>query len=108
RLGLSLTGGLLFCFSLPRTALLLAVLVVATASALGTFWAPATAMLSDAAEGHQLDQGLAAALMNFAWAAGQILGSGAGGAIAKAAGDALPMAIAAGLCLATLGAVRRL
>ena len=108
RLGLALTGGLLLCFSFPRTALLLAVLVVATASALGAFWAPATAMLSDAAEGHQLDQGLAAALMNFAWAAGQILGSGAGGAIAKAAGDALPMAIAAGLCLATLGAVRRL
>jgi MFS family permease len=108
RLGLAVTAGLLFCFSLPRAALALAVLVVATASALGAFWAPATAMLSDAAEEHQLDQGLAAALMNFAWAAGQILGSGAGGAIAKAAGDALPMAIAAGLCLATLGAVRRL
>jgi hypothetical protein len=46
--------------------------------------------------------------MNLAWAAGQIAGSGAGGALAKAAGDALPMAIAAGLCLFTLAAISRL
>ncbi|MDQ6811838.1 MAG: MFS transporter, partial [Actinomycetota bacterium] len=105
RLGLAITAGLLFCFSLPRTALILAVVVVATAAALGAFWAPAMAMLSDAAERHGLDEGLAAALMNLAWAAGQIAGSGAGGAIAKAAGDALAMAIAAGLCLATLAAI---
>jgi MFS family permease len=107
RLGLAVTAGLLFCFSLPRAALILAVVVVATAAALGAFWAPAMAMLSDAAERHGLDQGLAAALMNLAWAAGQIAGSGAGGAIAKAAGDAPAMAIAAGLCLATLAAVSR-
>ncbi len=100
-------AGLLLCFSVPRAALVLAVLVVATISALGAFWAPATAMLSDAAERYQLDYGLSAALMNFAWAAGQILGSGAGGAVAKAAGDAVPMAVAAGLCLATLGLISR-
>ncbi|MGI8571875.1 MAG: MFS transporter [Solirubrobacteraceae bacterium] len=107
RLGLTAMAGLLLCFSVPRAALVLAVLVVATISALGAFWAPATAMLSDAAERYQLDYGLSAALMNFAWAAGQILGSGAGGAVAKAAGDAVPMAVVAGLCLATLGLISR-
>jgi hypothetical protein len=40
--------------------------------------------------------------MNLAWAGGQILGSGAGGAVAKAAGDATPTLLAAGLCAATL------
>jgi hypothetical protein len=60
------------------------------------------ALLSDAAEACGLEQGLAAALMNLAWAGGQILGGGAGGAVAKAAGDGLPMAIAAGLCAVTL------
>jgi MFS family permease len=90
---------LLFCFSLPRDVLLLAVVVVAIAAVLGAFWAPAMAMLSDAAERQRLDQGLAAALMSLAWAAGQIVGSGAGGAVAKAAGDALPMTMAAALCL---------
>jgi MFS family permease len=108
RLGLATTAGLLFCFSLPRDVLLLAVVVVAIAAALGAFWAPAMAMLSDAAERQRLDQGLAAALMSLAWAAGQIVGSGAGGAVAKAAGDALPMTMAAALCLGTLVAYSRL
>jgi MFS family permease len=107
RLGLALMALLLLCFSLPTSAVLLAAVVVAMAAALGTFWAPAMAMLSDAADGHGLDQGLAGALMNLAWAGGQILGSGAGGAAAKSAGDGLPMAIAAGLCLATLAAISR-
>ncbi len=107
RLGLALAAGLLLCFSLPGSVLLLAAVVVAIGGALGGFWAPAMALLSDAAERHGLDHGLSAALMNVAWASGQILGSGAGGAIANAAGDALPMTIAAALCAATLVLVAR-
>ena len=102
RLGLAAATVLLLCFTLPDGPVLLAVVLVAIASSLGLFWAPAMAMLSDAAELHGLDQGLAAALMNLAWAGGQIVGSGAGGATAKAAGDGVPMAITAALCLATL------
>jgi MFS family permease len=107
RLGLVAVGVLLLCFGLPGRALPLAVLVVAIGGALGGFWAPAMALLSDAAERHGLDHGLAAALMNLAWASGQILGSGAGGAIANVAGDAVPMTIAAGLCGCTLLAIAR-
>jgi MFS family permease len=107
RLGLVAVGVLLLCFGLPGRALPLAVLVVAIGGALGGFWAPAMALLSDAAERHGLDHGLAAALMNLAWASGQILGSGAGGAIANVAGDAVPMTIAAGLCGCTLLVVAR-
>jgi predicted MFS family arabinose efflux permease len=92
----------LVCFTLPGTAVLLAVVIVAAATALGAFWAPAMAMLSDAAESHGLDQGLAAALMNLAWAGGQIIGSGGGGAVAKHVGDGVPTAAAAALCALTL------
>ena len=107
RLGLVAAAALLLCFDLPSASLALAALVIAIIAALGLFWAPAMALLSEAAEGHGLDQGLAAALMNIAWAAGQIVGSGAGGAVAKVTGDLVPMAVAALLCLATLAVLSR-
>jgi hypothetical protein len=46
--------------------------------------------------------------MNLSWAGGQIVGSGAGGGLAKAAGDAVPVTITAGLCAATLLLITRL
>ncbi len=107
RFGLAGATALLLCFTLPDAPGVLAVLIVALVTALGGFWAPAMAMLSDAAEQWGLDQGLAAALMNLAWAGGQIIGSGGGGAVAKVAGDALPMTIAAGLCAGTLLMISR-
>jgi MFS family permease len=107
RFGLALSAGGLLCFVLPHNAVLLAVVIVALVAALGGFWAPAMAMLSEAAEACGLDQGFAAALINLAWAGGQILGSGAGGAIAKAAGDAVPVIMTAALCSATLLALAR-
>ena len=102
RFGLAGAIVLLACFTLPGSPAPLALLIVAIAAALGTFWAPSMAMLADAATAHGLDQALAAALMNLAWAAGQVLGSGVGGALAKAAGDALPMLLVAALCAVTL------
>jgi MFS family permease len=96
------TAAALACFTLPQTALLLAGLFVLTGMALGGFWAPAMAMLSDQAEAGGLEQGFAAALINMAWAAGQTGGAAGGGALAKAAGDGVPMGVAVGLSLATL------
>ncbi len=107
RFGLAAAVVLLACFTLPGSPAPLALLIVGIAATLGTFWAPAMAMLADAATAHRLDQALAAALMNLAWAAGQILGSGVGGALAKAAGDALPMLLVAAMCAATLLALAR-
>ncbi len=107
RVGLAAASGALVCFTLPRSSLLLAVVVVAISGTLGVFWAPAMAMLADAASAVGLDQGFAAALMNLAWSAGQLVGSGAGGAVAKAAGDGLPMLVVAGLCATTLAMLAR-
>jgi MFS family permease len=72
RIGLAGATIALVLFSLPRSALLLAVVIVL-------------------------------ALVNFGWAAGQITGAAGGGALAKAAGDGVPFATTAVLCLLTLG-----
>jgi MFS family permease len=105
RAGLVATIGLLVCFTLPSTAALLALLIVAVSASVGAFWAPAMAMQSDAAAERHLDQALAAALMNLAWAVGAIIGEVGAGAIAKSAGDALPMILLAGVCGLTLAAL---
>ena len=102
RAGLVVTIAWLACFTLPGTPLLLAVLVIAIGASLGAFWAPAMAMMANLSDQQGLDQALAAALMNLAWAVGAIVGSGAGGAIAKASGDGVPMFLIAGLCALTL------
>jgi predicted MFS family arabinose efflux permease len=68
----------------------------------GAFWAPAMALLSDAAERIGLAQGLAFGLMNAAWGAGNAVGPSLGGALADAGGDALPYSLAALLCAGTL------
>jgi len=107
RFGLLSVTAAFVCFTLPQSVVGLSVLVVIMASVLGTFWAPAMAMLSDAAETQDLDQGLAAALMNFGWAGGQIIGAGAGGAVAKVAGDAVPTIATAILCAVTLSVLVR-
>jgi len=74
RFGLALAPVLLCLFTVPQRALVLAALIVATTAALGTFWAPAMAMLSDAAEASGLRQGLAFGFVNLAWAAGMVIG----------------------------------
>ena len=100
--GLAAATVLVASFTLPRSVAPLALLMIAIAATLGVFWAPAMAMMSETAGALGLDQGLAAALMNLAWAGGAIAGAGVGGAIAKAAGDGLPMFLLAGACAATL------
>jgi MFS family permease len=105
RFGLAAATVALLCFTLPDSVVALALVIVVIVAAIGVFWAPSMAMLSDVAESDGLHHGLAAALMNLAWAGGQIIGSGGGGAAAKVAGDGLPLAVAAGACVATLAAL---
>jgi predicted MFS family arabinose efflux permease len=105
--GLAITTAALLCFTVPDSALVLSALIVVTVAALAAFWTPTMAMVSDVAEARGVNQALAAALINLAWSAGQIIGSGGGGAIARAAGDLVPTAIAASLCMLTLLAISR-
>ncbi len=91
----------------PDTVALLGVVAVLASAAFGLSWAPAFALIADAAESIGLDLAWAFALMNLAWAPGQALGSAAGGAVAKATSDAVPYLILSGVCAATLVALRR-
>ncbi len=87
---------------LPHTAVLVGLAVTLAFVALATFWAPGMALLSDAAEANGLDQALAFAISNLAWALGHIFGAGVGGAVADATTDSVPYAALAVLCAVTL------
>jgi MFS family permease len=91
----------------PDAVALLAVVAVLASAAFGLSWAPAFALIADAAEAIGLELAWAFALMNMAWAPGQALGSAAGGAVAKATSDAVPYLILSGVCAATLVVLRR-
>jgi MFS family permease len=103
--------GMVFCaialalLPMPDSLGIVLALLIALSMGAGVCFTPALAMLSDAAEDSGLHQGLAAGLINIAWAAGQVLGSIGSGAAAAAAGDALPcLVVAAGLVATALGA----
>jgi MFS family permease len=108
-IGLGLTASAAVGALLPLISSLGLLLVgtVAIVAALAMFWAPASAMLSDESEAIGLDQGLAGALMNLAWAGGQVIGGSLGGALADAAGDGAAYAVLVGACLLSLALVVR-
>ena len=91
---------------LPGSAVLTAAALVAAIAALGTFWAPAMAMVSDASEAAGLEQGLAFALSNLAWAGGHLLGGAGAGALADATSDALAYGLMGAICALTLAGLR--
>jgi predicted MFS family arabinose efflux permease len=103
RAGLAAAVAMAVLLPLPGSVAVMAVAVLAAVLALGVFWAPAMAMLSEASEDAGVDQGLAFGLANLAWAGGHVIGGAAGAAIADAFGDAVPYAIMAAVCALTLG-----
>ena len=108
RAGLAGAAAAAVLLPLPGEAWLVVVTLLAAVAALGTFWAPGMALLSDASEEAGLDQGFAFALANLAWALGHVVGGAGGASVAEATADAVPYALLAVLCAATLAAVSRL
>jgi MFS family permease len=105
RVGLIGAVAMAVLLPLPDVVLLLAAVLVLIVAALGTFWAPAMALLSDSSERAGLDQALAFSIANLAWALGHVLGGGAGGALADATSDALVYGLLGGACALTLAGV---
>jgi predicted MFS family arabinose efflux permease len=66
---------------------LVAAAMVAAAPSVGALWVPGLSLLSDGAEAAGVDQAIAFALMNMAWAGAQTLGASGGGSAADALGD---------------------
>ncbi|HET9324516.1 MAG TPA: MFS transporter [Gaiellaceae bacterium] len=91
----------------PGVAWALAALVVAGGVSFGSFWTPAMALLSDEAEHRGLEYAYVFALINVAWAPGQLIGSAGGGALAHVTSDAVPYLLLAGTCLLTFALLWR-
>jgi MFS family permease len=80
---------------------LVAVLVAGTPF-YGSLFAPASALVSAGAQHSRLNQGIAFALSNLTWAAGQAISASGSGALAQATSDLVPYSLLAFACLATL------
>jgi predicted MFS family arabinose efflux permease len=109
RLALGASAAVAVALALAERPAVVVPLVAAAAISFGAFYTPGMALVSDRTEAAGLAQGLGFGIMNSAWAAGNLTGPVAGGALANALGDAVPYLAAGALCLGTLlatGAVR--
>ena len=86
---------------------LLALLVVLAAVAFNAPLVPGTALFSRASEKAGMDQAVAFAVTNFAWASGYAVGAPLGGALADLGGDALSYLFLTGVCVVSLLLLRR-
>lgn len=91
----------------PGEAALLVPLVFAGGIAFGSFWTPAMALLSDEAEHRGLEYAYVFALINLAWAPGQMTGSAGAGALAHITSDAVPYLLLSATCLLTFAVLWR-
>jgi len=80
---------------------LIAVLVLGTPF-FGSIYTPAAAMVSESARDQKLNHGIAFALTNLTWAAGQALAASVSGALAEATSDVVPYLLLGAACLLTL------
>ena len=89
-LSLAVATAVSVALPLLRPAAVLVALVVVGLPAYGTLFVPASAMIADGADRHNLHQGLGFGLGNLAWATGQSVAAGSSGAIAQATADVVP------------------
>lgn len=101
RIGLFAAAVMSGLLPLPEGILLMALCVVAAELTLGFCWTPAMALLSDSVERAGVAQWLAFALVNLAWAGGQVLGGSGGGGLADATSDGVTYAAVATLLALT-------
>jgi MFS family permease len=73
----------------------------------GSLYTPAAILISASADEQKLNQGIASALTNLTWAAGQAIAASSTGALAEATADRVPYLLLGGACLLTLGGVVR-
>ena len=106
QLALAASAAVATALAFAERPAIVVLLICAAAVSFGGFYTPGMALVSDRAEVAGLAQGLGFGIMNSAWAVGNLVGPSVGGALADAAGDALPYLLAAGLCLLTLALTR--
>jgi MFS family permease len=104
-----LTAGVAFgvLVSVPSTVLLLSAVLIVGTPFFGALYTPAMTLVSAGAQDHRLNHGIAFALTNLTWAAGQAVAASASGALAEATSDTVPYALLTLACLATLAVLVR-
>ena len=105
--GLAASAVVMVLLPWPDAAWQLAVLIVLAAPAIGILWSPAIATMSDGAERHGIEQAIAFAFVNVAWAFGQTAGAAGSARLADATSDRVPFLLLAGIGAATALALRR-
>lgn len=103
---LALSAVFALALAWARTPAVLVPLAIVGALVFGGFYSPGMALISASAERARLAQGIAWGVANAAWAGGNVVGPAAAGGIAQVASDATPWLVCAGLCAATLAALR--
>ncbi|HEY6497151.1 MAG TPA: MFS transporter [Trebonia sp.] len=93
--------------SLPDSVPWLSVVLVVGMPFFGALYAPANALVSLGAAHQGLNNGIAFALTNLTWAAGEAVAASASGALAQATSDLVPYALLAVVCLGTLAILAR-
>jgi predicted MFS family arabinose efflux permease len=104
RVALPAAGAALVLFSLPFSALPLAVATIVSLACLGLVWVPSTVGLQGVVGAVGASEGHGFALFNTCWAGGQAIGAIGGGALAEASGYGAP-SLAIGLLLIATGAL---
>jgi len=105
--GLVISMGILLVLAWAVNPWLLAILVVLAGGAFNAPLVPGTALFSRGTEKAGLDQAVAFAITNFAWASGYAVGAPLGGALADLGGDAVSYFVLTGVCSVTLALVGR-
>jgi MFS family permease len=107
RAGLAGAVGCMLLLTLPKSAGMLAPVIVLSFVVVGSLYTPAMALLSDGAAAAGLEQGMAFALVNLVWAGGQVVGALAGSGLADASSYAVPYVLLAAVLAAALAFVGR-
>jgi MFS family permease len=105
----SLAGsvGFLLLLAVPDSAWVLGTIVIVGCVVTGVLNTPAMTLISDGIDRTGLDQGFGFALVNLAWAGGQVGGTIAGGSVAGATSDTVAYVLLAVVCAVALTAVLR-
>jgi hypothetical protein len=105
--GLGAAALLTVSLAVPRSPLLLAVVtVLALGGPLTACGLSAVSIMTDAIERIGAALAVGSMLFNLAWATGETIGAPAAATVSRATSDAVPLAVLAGLMLATLATLR--
>ena len=105
--GLFTSIGILLLLTWVGNPWLIGLLVVLAAGAFNATLVPGTALFSRGTEKAGMERAVAFAITNFAWASGYAVGAPMGGFLADLRGDALSYLTLTGVCLLTIGLLRR-